>query len=96
MKLSIKKIKVAVLLIIFIIAGLFLAFNDYGIIRYFKLKNEVLKLRDEVSRIEKENKSLQDEIDSLQNKIPAKIEKVAREKYGMMRKGETAIEIKSK
>lgn len=96
MKFSIKKIKTAFLVIIFLAAASFLAFNDYGIIKYFKLKGEVRKLESEISKIDKENKNLQNEIDSLQNKIPAKIEKIAREKYGMMRKGEIAVEIKTK
>lgn len=96
MKFTSKNIKLIFLAIISISGASFLAFNDYGVIKYFSLKKEVQSLHDEIGRIEKENKSLQDEIDSLQNKVPAKIEKVAREKYGMIRKGETAIEIKVK
>ena len=33
-------------------------------------------------------------IDSLKQKVPAKIEKTAREKYDMIRKGEKVIEVK--
>jgi len=38
--------------------------------------------------VNEENKSLRNEVDSLERKVPAKIEKTAREKYGMIRKGE--------
>jgi cell division protein FtsB len=46
--------------------------------------------------VNEQNKSLKNEVDSLERKVPAKIEKTAREKYGMIRKGEKAIEIITK
>ena len=46
--------------------------------------------------VNEKNTLLKNEVDSLERKVPAKIEKTAREKYGMIRKGEKTIEIKTK
>lgn len=80
-----------------VLAGLgFLVFNDSGFIRYLNLKGEVDKLNKDVISKELENKEREAEIDSLEKKNPAKIEKVAREKYGMMKKGEKVIKVEEK
>jgi len=74
----------------------FLVFNESGFIKYLKLKNEVKELRNEISEKELENKNREAEIDSLEKKNPAKIERTAREKYGMMKKGEKIIKVEEK
>jgi cell division protein FtsB len=80
-----------------ILAGIgFLLFNDSGFIKYLKLKSEVDELNKELISRENENRDREAEIDSLEKKNPAKIEKVAREKYGMMKKGEKIIKIEEK
>ena len=79
---------------IFFLAGvLYIFFNDSGILKYLKLRGQIKSLNEQISDVDKDNKQLQAEIDSLQKKVPAKIEKVAREKYGMIRKGEKTIQI---
>lgn len=87
------KIVFLVLLIIFLLGSLYIFFNNEGILKFIKLKNEVNDLNARISQVEQDNKNIKAEIDSLQNKIPAKIEKVAREKYNMIRKGETTIKV---
>ncbi len=82
--------------IIFFAGILFLLFNEYGIVKFIRLNNQVNELNMKISEVEKENKQLQAEIDSLENKIPAKIEKVAREKYNMKRPGESKIVVEEK
>ncbi len=82
--------------IIFFAGILFLLFNEYGIVKYIRLNNQVNELNLKIDEVEKENKQLQSEIDSLENKVPAKIEKVAREKYNMMRPGESKIVVEEK
>ncbi|OGU42648.1 MAG: hypothetical protein A2315_11275 [Ignavibacteria bacterium RIFOXYB2_FULL_35_12] len=74
----------------------FLIFNDSGYIKYTNLKSEVGEIGNEVSKQELENKNLEAEIDSLEKKNPTKIEQVAREKYGMMKKGEKIIKVEEK
>ena len=90
------KIKIYIFLILFLIGLAFLFFNEYGILKYKSLKNEVNSLNEQIINTKKENKALEGDIDSLQKKIPAKIEKTAREKYHMIRKGEKVIQVKEK
>ncbi len=79
---------------IFFLAGLFYVFfNDSGILKYLKLRSQIKNLHEQISDVDRDNKHLQAEIDSLQKKVPAKIEKIAREKYNMIRKGEKTIQI---
>ena len=54
------------------------------------------EIRKEESQKELENKNLQAEIDSLEKKKSTKVEQIAREKYGMMKKGEKIIKIEEK
>lgn len=89
-----RKFKFYILLIVVLAGLVFLFFNEYGVIKYLELKNQVEELNIKYSIIEEENTRLKSEIDSLQKKIPAKIEKSAREKYRMIKPGETSIEIK--
>lgn len=74
----------------------FLIFDNSGYIKYLKLKSEVEKIRNEVNEKELENKKLQAEIDSLEKKNSTKVEQIAREKYGMMKKGEKIIKVEEK
>lgn len=79
---------------VIIIVGLFyLLFNDYGFYRYQKLRNEIDELKARIDNLQQENKKLGDQIDSIRRREPSKIEKIAREKYDMIRPGETKIEV---
>jgi cell division protein FtsB len=75
---------------------MFILFNDFGLLKYMRLQKEVNEYKREMQDVNEQNKSLKNEVDSLERKVPAKIEKTAREKYGMIRKGEKAIEIITK
>ncbi len=88
-----KKLVFTIFAVLFLAGLVYLFFNDSGIVKYLKLKQQVNALNAQVDSANAENSRLQLEIDSLQNKVPAKIEKVAREKYNMIRKGEKAIKI---
>jgi cell division protein FtsB len=89
-------IKITVVVIVFFLGTLFILFNEFGLLKYLRLKKEVSEYKREMQIVNEENKSLRNEVDSLERKIPAKIEKTAREKYGMIRKGEKTIEIITK
>jgi cell division protein FtsB len=83
--------------ILFVLIGLaYLIFNDAGYVKYLKLKSEVKEVRNESAKKELKNKNLEAEIDSLEKKNPTKIERTAREKYGMMKKGEKIIKVEEK
>jgi len=89
-------IKIIVVVIVFFLGTLFILFNEFGLLKYLRLKKEVSEYKREMQIVNEENKSLRNEVDSLERKVPAKIEKTAREKYGMIRKGEKTIEIITK
>jgi len=82
--------------VIFLAGIIFLLFNEYGIVKYIRLNNQVNELNKQINEVEQQNKRLQAEIDSLENKVPAKIEEVAREKYNMIRPGESKIVVEDK
>lgn len=83
-------------LAIIIIGALYIIFNEYGAIKYIKLRSELDSMKNELNVLKNENEQLKNEVDSLKNKIPAKIEQVAREKYNMKREGEATIEVEEK
>ena len=88
-----KKLSFYIFFSLFIIAVIFLFFNENGVFKYSRLQNEVQSLNEQIQKLRDQNKDLQAEIDSLQRKVPAKIEKLAREKYGMKRPGEKSIQV---
>lgn len=79
---------------ILIVGTLYLIFNEHGFVKYSKLKKEVDSLNTQISNLQQDNEMLKNEIDSLKKEIPAKIEKVAREKYDIIKEGERTIELK--
>ncbi|HEX9740748.1 MAG TPA: septum formation initiator family protein [Ignavibacteriaceae bacterium] len=91
-----KRFRSYLFLFIFIAGLLFLFFNNQGVIKYLKLKNEVKEINTQIEKVDNENKQLEGEIDSLKKKIPAKIERIARQKYDMLREGEKAIKVEEK
>jgi len=87
------KTKIYIFLFLILIGLAFLFFNEFGILKYQKLNSQVKSLKEEINSTTEENKMLEGDIDSLQKKVPAKIEKTAREKYHMIRKGEKVIHV---
>ncbi len=67
-------------------------FNQYGMLKYIELKSEQAKIKNEIDQVEYENNLLRQRIDSL-NSVDYTIEKVAREKYNLKRKGEKVIKV---
>ncbi len=86
------KVKFLFIALLCLVGGVYLLFNEKGVIRYVELKGKVDELNEKIELLEKENRILEGEIDSLRKKIPAKIEKTAREKYDMIRPNEKKIE----
>ncbi|HEX2866821.1 MAG TPA: septum formation initiator family protein [Ignavibacteriales bacterium] len=73
----------------------FFFFYQFGILQYYKLFTEKKELIGKIEQTEEKNRLLRLEIDSL-NTRDAKIEKVAREKYHMVRRGEKVYRIEEK
>ncbi len=91
-----KKIVLYIFLVIVIAGVFYILFNEYGLLKYFKIKSELESINLQIEELIDENIRLQNEIDSLKNKIPAKIERTAREEYDMMRENEVKIDVNEK
>lgn len=83
------------IIVIFLVAISFLVFNENGLLKYLKMKNELNQLNDQILKAEDRLRLLTAEIDSLKTSR-AKIEKVAREKFDMMKKNEKVFKIEEK
>jgi cell division protein FtsL len=97
MKISaiIKKRKKLLVLAFFILILSGLVFYKFGILKYVELKQDRKAIQKKIDNIDNENKALRSEIDSLKNS-DAKIERVAREKYGLKKANELVFTVDEK
>ncbi|OQW35923.1 MAG: hypothetical protein A4E19_15810 [Nitrospira sp. SG-bin1] len=75
-------------------AWLFVALfsGEMGLTRYLSMRDYAKDLEHELSALRRENMALQQDITRLQHD-PAKIEQLAREQLGYVRKGETVYQL---
>ncbi|MEJ5352242.1 MAG: septum formation initiator family protein [Melioribacteraceae bacterium] len=92
MKFDKRKIYNIVFFSLLMLAFIYLLFNENGILKYIKAKNEIKKLEQEINNAEMKLHLLQLEIDSLKTS-KEKIEKVAREKYHMLKPNEKVLKV---
>jgi len=90
-----RNIKYLLVLAVLIAIISFLLFNEFGIVKYFKLKNEIDEIYLSIEETEENIEKMNAEIDSLNNSN-IKIEKVAREEYHMLKENEQALEVKER
>lgn len=81
--------------VFFITAITFSLFNDYGIVKYISVSNEISRVKSEIERTNRKINEMNSKIDSLKNSEKM-IEKIARERYNMYKEGERPISIKKK
>ena len=84
-----------VTLVIGVPLAAYLLFGNRGIIQRVRLQNQKADLEERIREAEAETKRLQAESKALDGDKKA-IEKVAREKYGMVREGETVYKVNKK
>ncbi len=66
--------------------------GEMGLTRYLSMRDQAWNLDQELSALRRENTMLQHDITRLQHD-PAKIEQLAREQLGYVRKGETVYQL---
>jgi cell division protein FtsB len=71
---------------------LYVLFNNQGVLQRIKLEREKKVMLQKIQQAEQEQKQLQDQSKALDGDKKA-IEKVAREKYGMVREGEKVYKV---
>ncbi len=82
----------AVLLILFVLYVF--GFGDYGFYRYYQLQKVEVELATQLLQLEQEAKKLQTEMDLLKKEDPEYIQRVAREKYGLVKQDEKVYIVK--
>ena len=74
-------------LVILAMLSLWLLFAPNGVIRYYRLQNEIAVVKAETASLDEKSQALATEVRRLQ-KDPAYLEDVAREEYGLIRQNE--------
>ena len=69
-----------------------LVFGDMGLPRYFSMRDHAQQLDLDLQELQRATRTLRGEIDRLE-RDPAKIEQLAREQLGYVRKGETVYQL---
>ena len=64
------------------------SFGDYGLYQYYQLSREEKRLQTKLAQLELESKQLEKERQLLQKQDPGYLERIAREKFGLVKPGE--------
>jgi cell division protein FtsB len=88
-----KKRSVLVTLLIGLPLTMFILFSNKGVLKRLSLEAEKRSMEEKVQAAQHEQQELQEQSKALDSD-PRAIEKVAREKYGMIREGETVYKIR--
>lgn len=70
----------------------FMTFNQKGLITRIKLEQKHAAIEEAIKKAEEENERLREQIRKIQTD-KAEVERIAREKYGMAKKGETIYKV---
>ncbi len=90
---ALKDKKRTLILIASVVLVIYLTFDNKGVIARISLESQKKELEQKILRAEAETKALHAQIKALQGDRKT-IEKIAREKYGMARDGETVYRVK--
>jgi cell division protein FtsB len=75
--------------------GFYVLFGSHGVIQRIRLQHQKTEVGEKIQRAEEEKRRLQAEVKALEGDKRA-IEKIARERYGMHREGETVYKVTKK
>lgn len=87
-----KRIVLLTLLIVVPVVS-FMTFSNKGILQHCSLASQKHEMQEKIIQAQEEQRKLQELSKALDND-PKAIEKIAREKYAMIREGETAYRVK--
>jgi cell division protein FtsL len=82
-----KKRFLLLILLLFLILGIFTFFGDKGILHLLRLQKELDRVKEVNAKIEDENRKLKEEVRRLQNE-KRYIEEIARKELGLVKEGE--------
>ncbi len=75
--------------------GFYVLFGSHGVVQRIKLQRQKTEMGEKIRQAEEERRRLQAEVKALDGDARA-IEKIARERYGMHRQGETVYKVTKK
>jgi cell division protein FtsB len=78
-----------------LLLAFWLVFSPYGVVRYLRIRKQLVQAEQEIRHLQADNLALEDEIERLQND-PSYIEEVARKRFGLIRKNEIIYEFGKK
>ena len=81
--------KLLLIFSIIIVLAITLVFENKGLWRHVKLKQEVSGQETKLRELDEQEKSVAKQVDQLQKQDPTTVERIARERYGMKRPGKT-------
>jgi len=89
MKTSLRKYKFLMLsaILLCLTLGLWVYFAPYGVYNYLSLQSKFKKVSSEVVNLREQNQALREEIQQIKND-PDYLEKIARQKYNLLKKNE--------
>ncbi|HUL43284.1 MAG TPA: septum formation initiator family protein [Bacteroidota bacterium] len=93
LKKSIKNRNFLLTLLVAVPVFSFVTFSNKGIIQHLALESRKHEMQEKIMKEQEEQQRLQAQSKALEND-PKAIEKVAREKYGMAREGETVYKVR--
>ena len=67
-------------------------FGDHGLIKLYKIKNQRKKVQNHIAQLRQEKEKKEEEKNKIENDLDY-IEKIAREKYKMVKPGEKIFKI---
>ncbi|KPK96430.1 hypothetical protein AMJ80_00160 [bacterium SM23_31] len=83
-----RSVKRLIILGILLLVICIYSFGDYGLYQYYQLNREEKRLQTELAQLELESKQLEMERQLLQKQDPDYLERIAREKFGLVKPGE--------
>ncbi len=84
--------KLTALVAVAFLVFLYVLFNNNGLVQRYRLERSKVELTRKIKEAEEQQKRLQDQSRALDGD-PKAIEKVAREKYGMVRQGDKVYRV---
>jgi cell division protein FtsB len=93
LKKQVKRRNVFIPVIIIVPVVSFMVFSNKGLLKRLQLEADKKEMLQKIDQAKVEQKLLEDQVKAL-DKDPRAVEKVAREKYGMIKPGETVYKVK--
>ncbi len=90
---TVQKIKFLFGAVLVLFALYYLSFNDYGIVRQFRMRKEIQHIQKQINMLQQQQSRIRETIERLTSDYNY-IEKIAREKYLLQKKGEEIYIVK--